>query len=447
MSPASPLVMEEDEKNKEEEETPGRLLPASPLVMAEEETQASLPSCLVPASAGQLLADRRGTVDDMAAAQSVTSLLISLILALLQQVYIFASSKFMSSCVEGRAYSPPWLLATTLPFLSARMWLEWHALKYLMFGVASFYKRERHQRMTFSMMGVTLKCEVWLAVCMVCSLLNFFDLATDSSFVARTSVALTCGHGDRLERLWHASWLQSLPGVCGIPAPDLGSVIFGFWFLTLVQLVWPLAKMLDAHLGTHVPDGYENTPFGREEVFYSAVAFDLGEASGMTAVQKLQVKHVESVLERSEFMSVVLPFGDVMTSRIMLSWLAENAVQLNLQATLFNLAKRASQELDHPAPVQYDVLLSIVIGLLASLGKLAEAWDFFSIVAKIKSRPDFQAVLNPGEEDKLHRTVLAVRIGCFVFVTTLVYAGAKMIGTFVCQDGIWNITGCVVLDD
>ena len=127
---------------------------------------------------------------------------------------------------------------------------------------------------------------------------------------------------------------------------------------------------------------YLGMPVGRARVYYSEVAYDLGEASGAAALQKLQFKQVEAL-------SSVVPaaaLGEVMRSRVLWSWFAENALQLNLQTTLFALTKQASKEAGRAHAGQLQALLSITVGLLTSLLKLAEAWDFFKLASPILER-------------------------------------------------------------
>ena len=46
--------------------------------------------------------------------------------------------------------------------------------------------------------------------------------------------------------LWGAVWVQSAPGLLGVPVPNLASTVTIFWFLALLQICVPLAKSLVA---------------------------------------------------------------------------------------------------------------------------------------------------------------------------------------------------------
>ena len=190
-------------------------------------------------------------------------------------------------------------------------------------------------------------------------------------------------------------------------------------------------------------------------MFYADLGFELGEASGMVSLQKLQLMVAQTGLFRDNFGFVLLltaELANAMPLKVLLAWLAENAVQLNLQATLFGLSLRASGEKGELSTAQLQALASICTSLLSTLLKLVEAYDFFQLMAKVEARAADGGAAEMDDDDQqrlrlMRQAKWVTGGGCGLLVLSLGYVVAKVIGAFFCEDSLWNITGCVALDD
>jgi len=389
---------------------------------------------------------------DGAAPSCISWLRGAVVVAIMLQGGILALSKVTSTCVGGRVRSEPWVYAAMLPAMAFRGMVEWRVVRHMILPVV------RHGRLNgetcFKLMGQQVSFPTWLTICGVSSLTNFLDMGTDSIFTATSTGTLTCDGGYELRQMWHAQWAQSLSARLGMPAPDLGKLVLGFWALALLQLVWPLLKSLEVFCPKDpVFYGFVSRMLGRF-VAYDDVACDLGEACGMTTLQKLQIIHASAMVEQRAGMVdrqlvYVAPLGDSMASKVFLSWIMENAVQVNLQATLFALTKHTSKGGDEAITcAQVEALASIAISIMGTLLKLAEAWDFFKIVSPVVQAAERWPLDEDGQArlKALRRAVWAVRVGCAVLVAALGYAAAKLIGALACEDGLLNLTGCAAIE-
>ena len=340
--------------------------------------------------------------------------------------------------------------APVLPAFVFRAFVEWKAVRHIALPVAKFGGDFKFIR--------KISFRSWLGLCGFLSSLNFVDLFSDSIFAASIGQKLTCGdHGRHLGDQWQKGWAHSAFGLVGFPTPDLGQLILLGWWLSLLQACMPLTKSLGA-CRTDVIWAEFGQKMGEfddclgSQIRLDEAAFELGDANGMATLAKLQIRLVRSIVESNRRDSARLmyaaPLGRVMRYKVVLTWILENAVQLNLQTTYLGLARRAATVegfLDFEVPL----LMSISFGLTTNLLKLYEAWEFWAIAAPVMEAVDRREYHSTSENyalrESLRRSVFIVLLGCCGLVLTLAYAAAKLVGAYVCPGNILNITGCVAV--
>eukprot|EP00929_Paragymnodinium_shiwhaense_P027758 TRINITY_DN16217_c0_g1_i1.p2 TRINITY_DN16217_c0_g1~~TRINITY_DN16217_c0_g1_i1.p2 ORF type:complete len:321 (-),score=24.57 TRINITY_DN16217_c0_g1_i1:158-1120(-) len=298
----------------------------------------------------------------------------------------------------------------------------------------------------------------WLIMYAVFSLLNTLDIGTDSMFAAATGSAFSCGNGDTLKELWRSTWAQSLFGRVQIPAPDIDLVVLSLWLLSFLQFFWPVVTSLDRRYGGRAHGFCYVSSLSGKEVYYSDVVWDLGDASGMATIAKFQAEKEKKTFHDGRDVEARRDAGDwvfidglvdVMPKRVFLTWIGENALQINLQTTMFALTKAAAAS-EGATVAKSTQLQAISISIFATLVKLFEAREWLLLVSPFIDEPG-----NPNRMDRMldefvvraRRARWFVRFGCMALIGTLAYAMAKLVGASVCPDALLNITGCVVLED
>merc|ERR1712062_896841 len=160
--------------------------------------------------------------------------------------------------------------------------------------------------------------------------------------------------------------------------------------------------------------------------------------------------------------------GDHMRSRILLSYVGENCVQLYIQSIVLMLYAALSRmdgaQSDSRCRAYLQnlsqTLLSILVSCLMTLVKLSEAQAFFEVANDAMKKSDRK---RPKEEQKkqddanIARILMSVRIvksACAVMVISLVMTAAKLVGTSMCESAMWNLLevfsgdyGCVSVAD
>lgn len=226
-------------------------------------------------------------------------------------------------------------------------------------------------------------------------------------------------------------------------------IVICSWCLSFTQMVYPVVVMA----GKRSQDKMRwKTIWGREP--YSADVFcTLAEASSMASVQSLTIGFTQRSIDSNASMGVPvehhLPYiselACQMRNRVVLSYNLENVIQTNIQVSVFAInAYIAGKKL---IGSQIAALISIVLGILSSLAKLSEAQAFFGLLQDV----NVQQLLADDYPDSdsiraLKRDVLCVRIGCVTLVLGLLYATAKLVAAFVCEDSMFNLTGCASVD-
>lgn len=388
---------------------------------------------------------------------------------------------------DAIGHYPAWVWALVLPVAILRCSAEWNGITHAAAPYAQLGG-------SFTVCRVDVGFNVWLALRAAESLLNLLDTFTDSSFAANVVRTVRGPRGHALERLW--TWQQSLPAAWGIPAPDLERLAVAFWVICLIQVLIPVVSScrqrdFSSCAPNEASEAYAIGNTGADQgcccrweaLNNESVAFALADASGMASLQRIHIDYIHACAVIShvssetsmrlrpcsqEFVSPELALnamistylaGKQMAARIVWSYVAENTLQLYLQTTMFALRK-------HMEPTEWhkEALLSIAIGLVAACCKLGEAKRFLATADFVLSRSENQIrhVENDPESRidesgiytvencrkkmvKLRRLVWVVRAGCAVLVLAVCFVLAKLLGAFLCESALLNVTGCAVL--
>eukprot|EP00929_Paragymnodinium_shiwhaense_P027760 TRINITY_DN16217_c0_g2_i1.p1 TRINITY_DN16217_c0_g2~~TRINITY_DN16217_c0_g2_i1.p1 ORF type:complete len:481 (-),score=48.12 TRINITY_DN16217_c0_g2_i1:63-1505(-) len=415
-----------------------------------------IPACVVAQSALEETIVLTGISEDEAAAQCMHWGEVGLIIVMFQQLFIYSLTRYSSTCVDGSVKMALWVWLALVPLLACRAYAELRIVQWMLLVVL-------HRNNDLRIGGIQTSVVVWLIVYGVFSLLNTLDIGTDSMFAAVTSSTVSCGKGDTLKQLWRSTWAQSVFAHFSIPAPDIDVIVMSAWLLSFVQLLWPAVTSLERRYVTAFSSAgyernYQSSLMGKN-VFFADVVWDLGDASGMATISKFQLEKekqqvktsVENAIENWGYVDGLV---DAMPKRVFLTWLAENALQINLQTTMFALTKAAAARDGsmYAMSSQMQALASISISILATLVKLLEAREWLLLVSPLvgAQRPQTsqsEMELVEAFQVRARRARWFVWFGCIALVGTLAYALAKLVGAFVCRDMLLNITGCVVLGD
>ena len=92
-------------------------------------------------------------------------------------------------------------------------------------------------------------------------------------------------------------------------------------------------------------------------------------------------------------------------------------------------------------------ILSMCVTLVMTVLKLFDAMEFIKLAGRseeLANRCDARVDakdLNAATQ----RKVWVVYVGCALLVCSLVYATVKVVMAHLCEDAMWNISGCIVL--
>merc|ERR1712151_96603 len=92
---------------------------------------------------------------------------------------------------------------------------------------------------------------------------------------------------------------------------------------------------------------------------------------------------------------------------------------------------------------EWQALLSIVLSIVLTSMKLWEATSFFSEAAKIVSEAELEeGYANSDDLKRMSRNIKYIKIMCIMLLLFILYAAAKLVATYTCEDSMLNLTGC-----
>merc|ERR1712050_326231 len=142
------------------------------------------------------------------------------------------------------------------------------------------------------------------------------------------------------------------------------------------------------------------------------------------------------------------PMSQQLVIRIILSYILENCLQINLQITLLAMQRCVMTVWPTQSTMQAQAWLSIGLSIVTSSLKLLEAKAFFSFAATITDMSEsYMTADDKAALRRFNRNVAVVRVACVVLALSLVYGVCKILAAFLCEHSMWNITGCVDMGD
>jgi len=214
-------------------------------------------------------------------------------------------------------------------------------------------------------------------------------------------------------------------------------------------------------------DGDGKTLWGRrlnhDDVFKS-----LADAVEMVTLHRLALNFarlrvnepLESRQLKAGHMIEVVSVSRNLASRVILMWIMEHCVQINLQLTFVAYNFVESREWTWS---KVQTLLSIALGIGMAFLNLVTSRDHFEFTDKVaqlgdkkKGQKSLRGAIHQDVTDQrveeIHSALTLVRqqlwiakIGRALLVAALIYALCKLSGIFYCKDAFWNLTGCVDL--
>ena len=342
------------------------------------------------------------------------------------------------------------------PIVVLRAIVEWRMLKPALINFALLRR--------FHVFGfVQVPFVAWLLYVFGISQVAFGDIGTDSLFAGSTLRALACDA--TLDSVWEKVWQRSM--LHWLPAPCLSVTVAISWLLSTVQMMWTLLwsiRRSDLQCATLHKVGYCGTspsvmPFYCGNLNHDDVLFALADAGDLASLQCMLIPRYAYFLNRAQakeqttdtFILAELQwtkgFANTIVQRIFLSYILENCIQLNVQASLYAIVIASWRLRGVDEQLQVRALLSILIGIVASLLKLLDVYGFFSVVQTasiVAGRTDSNEEIRSLNADIQCRGWLAT-LGAFSLILSILYASAKMLMAHLCKDAVWNLNGCVDL--
>lgn len=419
-----------------------------------EDTKTSLPAWtgFPTASGADLIDEQLGP-----ALMWLRALVVAMVI---MQAAFFVLVKLTAVCPEdGDAPTYPWWAwAVSIPCLLLRNYVEWRSLGHFL---PCYVKNVRKAGLKpFKVLGVGVPFLAWAAVYVPYSNLNFCDVGTDSLFTVIVVKSEECP-GNRMAEVWRSTLQQSVFGGLGVQRVALSSVVTATWLISFLQMIYPLIQTVgrgcckQEELGEIGLDTglLSCAPMCNKEKFA-----DLSEAAGLATVRSVSITstHASSCKGPGEldnpFTVVDYAAGVVrqLLLRFVFTYILENALQLNVQTTVFAIQRSLTKGAITLS--QKQTLGSIGITIMLTFLKLAEAkscFDFTRLVDRALADYEPAAVDRALADDyrallrQYRRRKWGIAAASFVLVLALAYATCKLVAAFVCEGAMFNLTGCV----
>jgi len=341
--------------------------------------------------------------------------------------------------------------------------LEWKCLSYILPPMAKLIGAYR-------LCGKVVPFYVYTSFTFTISCLGRLDLITSGIVLAK--VLRTCMYpGNLAEPIW-----ASVVATSALPwLPSLLWLAVGSWAVLVMQLVLALLHGLpykDQGWGgsqnglkytvgsllrsADIPDKYKvqfaTAAGGASSIYQATVA--LAEAARMNAVlfrhgafyTALKCRYVQyspgdhSTWARAPWVGE----AEKLAGRVVTNFALEVAWQANLQSTILAVSKAANGEPD--PEVAFSVCLSCAMGFYNVCKASVYMWTLFTSVWPHMQRDDAEA--RDGITDaQLRRRLITTSIvfTAAISCTTglLLYAVVKVRMVYLCERGVWNVSGCV----
>lgn len=364
----------------------------------------------------------------------------------------------------------PWSICIFLVVLFQRNHTEWRATQHCM--IEYLQKHHDAHKVPFGkLLGYPMSATLWFITSVTSSNLALLDMRSDAQFAGVALKMLQC-HGRDMQHLWSQVWEQSLLGMVGVPEVTLWTYVLVAFLLSLLQFFVPIfgttrkkacaegCSLSFKEGDEYGEEGADHTCSGKsvnnEDMF--CVLTDCGD---MRTCQKMY-KAILEIRIRDAFEAKRLGLGHMIgiyrftkrqSERVVFTWMFEHILQINTQTVFFSLQRaHANKEFTYRQAV---VLVSLALSFVSAFAGIAEVelnrkeegeWlDFFS-----DEENAFAADVDEKEKREISYHVDLVsrmrqfeRVFEFVLFFTLVYCACRLVGSFVCEEAVWDITGCV----
>lgn len=386
----------------------------------------------------------------------------------------------------GLALVPDWLMALYLPFLASELYIEFRVLRILVVAQAM-------RTAPFRLLTVPLRYRSWLLFVFLVSAACHMDIASTGLVAAkalRTGSCLT-NAARNPTTIWRAVIQQSF--LRRVPGADNFTLVFAA--AIAVILLQPLHALLcTVRVGGR----------GLKHYTYNTLLLSNQDSHGAAMILATVNRMAAATWQDSSYLSSIStswPLLDIVThmqrlvGQFALMGCSETALQINVQTSLLAIGMADARGRNGGERARPDLLTVSSIVLTG----LTAAYTLSQIVVKVlelthsakvayhhaheaelnarKSRmepgagprgraratlqegiraPLWQSKMMQKQEEAAHRSAddLLAQVGrnykvfwLFVaFYSSLVtYALVKLAMAFVCEDSVWNITGCVDL--
>lgn len=333
-----------------------------------------------------------------------------------------------------------------------RIFLELWALRH----VLPYFSR----RCEFKVCHLEVPLKMFLAVHFSLSQLSFIDITTDSLFISSAMHILQRRHSE--VEIWRQVWQQST--LCALPMPNFWLVSVSCWALSLLQMIVPVLRTVrwsDMQLTTQNKFrdmGASTLIWSNEEVRHAAVLESLADANGMMMLQAtILPTYAAKLFSDAGFadpqervrrrIQANVHLANLICSRVFLSYFLENALQLNIQATIYGISIAASRVTKAEFGFQTLGHVSFACTIATSFLKLLEVGEFFKVAAISAELASSSRECEAAQRHNatIQRRVCFVGFACVLLVSSLTYAIIKLVMAHICQDAVWNLNGCVTL--
>lgn len=389
------------------------------------------------------------------------------------------------STETGLAVVPDWLMAIYLPFLASELYIEFRVLRILIVAQAM-------RTAPFRFLSVPLRYRSWLVIVFAVSAACHMDIASTGLVAAKALRTGTCltDEARNPSAIWRTviqqSFLRHIPG-----ADD-----FTLVFSTTIAVI--LLQPLHALLCTVRVGGR-----GLKHYTYNTVLLSNQDSHGAAMILATVNRMAAATWQDTPYLSSISdswPLLDIVTQirrsvgQFALMGCTETALQINVQTSLLaiGMATVKGQTRERARPDLLTVSSIVLTGLTAAYtlsqivikvwelthsAKVAYAHAHAEELNARRSRkepaagprgraratlqegiraPLWRAKMMQKQEEATHRSADDLMVSVerhfkvfwlFVaFYSSLVtYALVKLVMAFMCEDSVWNITGCVDL--
>eukprot|EP00930_Biecheleria_cincta_P056616 TRINITY_DN42698_c0_g1_i1.p1 TRINITY_DN42698_c0_g1~~TRINITY_DN42698_c0_g1_i1.p1 ORF type:complete len:526 (-),score=69.81 TRINITY_DN42698_c0_g1_i1:187-1764(-) len=383
----------------------------------------------------------------------------------------YATSQCTQKCYAEYA---TWVWLVAVPVFVVRLAMEWYCVR---FAVIPYIQVCR----SFRVLGC---CKVsfhpWVVFGTLLSIINEMDMITDAFFVAVSAKTDTCS-GKTIGTIWQLMLQQSMFKFLGswLEWFPFHRVVFVVWVISFIQLAHPWLYSTPAcgedpvYYNVAFPEPgckiatkklqFENL-LGQKDTNLGNALYALAEGSGLGLLNLHQPWYARykliaqlAVLENKvslEFSEISKPLAILQGElergkvRFLLVAVGENAVQIQLQITL--LAMRMALE----SKIHWHMLLLIVTSIIMCTIRAVTCRDLINFSGVVQNKVKRLEGLESEDAQRMKNELVAIKANtrgikmiAFLYAAVLIYSAVQLGMTYICEDSVWIISGCVDLSE